>query len=100
MVERPKLHLDRRLPGKSTSMTSTAGIRKCRRMKPETSFMRRRTQRAAMERDRASCIEAKGAIHVHLHVNFDKEDRLGEEQELSNFPQAYTPDGCNKEPTR
>ena len=24
MVERPKLHLDRRLPGKSTSMTSTA----------------------------------------------------------------------------
>ena len=58
------------------------------------------TQRAAMERDRASCIEAKGAIHVHLHVNFDKEDRLGEEQELSNFPQAYTPDGCNKDPTR
>ena len=43
MVERPKLHLDRRLPGKSTSMTSTAGIRKCRRMKPETSFMRRWT---------------------------------------------------------
>jgi hypothetical protein len=59
------------------------------------------TQRAAMERDRASCIEAKGATHVHVHVNFDQKDRLAEEQDLlNNFPQAYAPDGCNKEPTR
>lgn len=59
------------------------------------------TQRAAMKRDRALCIEAKGATHVHLHVNFDKEDRLAEEQDLlNNFPQARIPDGCNVEPAR
>jgi hypothetical protein len=57
------------------------------------------TQRAAIERDRASCIEANGATHVHLHVNFDKDDRLAEEKDLlNNFPQAYAPEGCNKGP--
>ena len=55
------------------------------------------TQRAAVERDRALSIEAKGATHVHLHVNFDKEDRLAEEKALlNNFPQAYIPNGCNE----
>lgn len=59
------------------------------------------TQRAAVERDRAACIDSKGATHVHLHVNFDKEDRLAEEKDLlSNFPQAYIPDGCNEGPAR
>ncbi len=59
------------------------------------------TQRAAVEQDRVACIDAKGATHVHLHVNFDKENRLAEERDLlANFPQAYIPDGCNKEPTR
>jgi hypothetical protein len=59
------------------------------------------TQRAAMERERADCIEVKGATHVHVHVNFDKDDRLAEEKDLlNNFPQAYIPDGCNKRPAR
>lgn len=55
------------------------------------------TQRAAAERGRAACIDARGATHVHLHVSFDKEDRLAEEKDLlNNFPQAYVPDGCNE----
>jgi hypothetical protein len=59
------------------------------------------TQRSAVERDHTACIDAKGATHVHLHVNFDKEDRLAEEKDLlSNFPQAYGPDGCNEEAAR
>ena len=59
------------------------------------------TQRAHVERDRVACIEAKGATHVHLHVNFAKEDRLAEEKDLlDNFPQAYIPDGCNERQAR
>jgi hypothetical protein len=59
------------------------------------------TQRTAIERDYVSCIDAKGATHIHLHVNFDKDDRLAEEKDLlSNFPQAYIPDGCNEGPER
>jgi hypothetical protein len=59
------------------------------------------TQRAEVERDRAACIEAKGATHVDLRVNFDKEDRFAEEKDLlDNFPQAYIPDGCNEGPAR
>ena|ERR1035437_1235352 len=59
------------------------------------------TQRAAVERDLAACIDLKGATHVHLHVNFDKDDRLAEEKDLlSNFPKAYIPDGCNEGPAR
>ena len=55
------------------------------------------TQRAAVERDRAACIDAKGATHVHVHVNFDKDDRLAEEDDLlNNFPQARSPEGCNE----
>jgi hypothetical protein len=55
------------------------------------------TQRVAVKRDRAQCVEAKGATHVHLHVNFKKAHRLAEEKDLlKNFPQAYVPDGCNK----
>jgi len=55
------------------------------------------TQRAAMDRRHAKCIEVCGATHVHLHANFKKEDRLAEEQDLlDNFPQAYVPEGCNE----
>ncbi len=57
------------------------------------------TQRAAVEQNNVACIDAKGATHVHLHANFDKEGRLAEERDLlNNFPQARIPDGCNKEP--
>jgi hypothetical protein len=32
-----------------------------------------------------------------VHVNFKKDDRLAEEQDLlDNFPQAYAPEGCNE----
>jgi hypothetical protein len=55
------------------------------------------TQRAAVERRCVECIDAKGATHVHLHVNYDKEDRFAEEKDLlDNYPQAYIPDGCNE----
>jgi hypothetical protein len=59
------------------------------------------TQRAAMDPGRSKCIDANGATHVHLHVNFKKEDRLAEEKDLlDNFPQAYIPDGCNETQAR
>jgi hypothetical protein len=59
------------------------------------------TQRAAVERDRVGCIDAKGATHVLLHVNFDKNDRRAEEKDLlNNFRQAYSPDGFNEELAR
>jgi hypothetical protein len=55
------------------------------------------TQRAAMDRHGSACVDAKEATHVHLHVNFKKEDRLAEVKDLlDNFPQAYLPDGCNE----
>lgn len=57
------------------------------------------TQRGGMDPPRLACVEAKGATHVHLHVNSKKEDRLAEQKDLlDNFPQAYSPDGCNEGP--
>jgi hypothetical protein len=54
-------------------------------------------QRAATDPRRVECIDAKGATHVHLHVKYDRGDRLAEEKDLLvNFPQAYIPDGCNE----
>ncbi len=55
------------------------------------------TQRAAVDVNRVACIDAKGATHVHLHVNYDRDDREQEAQDLlDNFPQAYLPDGCTE----
>jgi hypothetical protein len=55
------------------------------------------TQRAAMDRRVGACIEAHGATHVHVHVNFEKEDRIAEEKDLlEQFPQVYLPEGCNE----
>ncbi len=55
------------------------------------------TQRAAAEPHCAGCIDAKGATHVHLHVNFSREDRFAEATDLlDNFPQAFVPTGCNQ----
>jgi hypothetical protein len=55
------------------------------------------TQRAAIEARHVACIDAKGATHVHLHVNYDRDDRSAEVEDLlDNFPQAYSPDGCNE----
>jgi hypothetical protein len=59
------------------------------------------TQRAAIERRDVECIDAKGATHVHLHVNYDRDDREAEVRDLlENFPQAYVPEGCNKKKGR
>ena len=59
------------------------------------------TQRAAVDRHCIECVDAKGATHVHLHVNAKKEDRLAELRDLlDNFPGVRQPDGCNEAPTR
>ena len=55
------------------------------------------TQRAATDHGRVECIDAKGATHVHLHVNAGRDDREAEVEDLlDNFPQAYVPDGCTE----
>ena len=54
------------------------------------------TQRANVDPRCMECIDSKGATHVHLHVNFKKEDRIAEVEDLlANFPQACSPEGCN-----
>ncbi len=54
-------------------------------------------QRAEADPKSLECIDAKGATHVHVHVNAGREDRLAEEKDLrENFPQAYSRDGCNE----
>lgn len=56
------------------------------------------TQRATTDHRRLDCINAKGATHVHVHINSDRDDREAEVKDLlKNFPQAYAPDGCNEE---
>lgn len=56
------------------------------------------TQLATVDPDRMACVALKGATHVHIHVNFDKEDRLAEVEDLlAEFPQAYAPQGCNQQ---
>ena len=55
------------------------------------------TQRAEPDPRGMACIDAKGATHVHVRVNFDRERRFAEIKDLlENFPQAYAPDGCNE----
>ena len=55
------------------------------------------TQRAATAPHCVECIDAKGATHVHVHINADRDDRETEMKDLlENFPQAYAPDGCNE----
>jgi hypothetical protein len=57
------------------------------------------TQRAAIDPGTVECIDAKGATHVHVHVNYERDDREAEVRDLlENFPQACAPDGCNREP--
>ena len=55
------------------------------------------TQRAATDPRCVECIDEKGANHVHLYVNYDRDDRETEVKDLlENFPGAYAPDGCNE----
>lgn len=54
-------------------------------------------QQAEAEPRLVRCIDEKGATHVHLHANYDRDGRLAEEMDLlENFPQAYLPEGCNE----
>ncbi len=46
------------------------------------------------------CVTRKGATHFHCHLNGRKQDRLAEEDDLlANFPQTFTPTGCNVNPS-
>ena len=54
------------------------------------------TQRASIDQRCVECIDAKGATHVHVHVNADRDVREAEVKDLlASFPQALAPDGCN-----
>ena len=45
---------------------------------------------------RWDCALAKGATHIHVHLNGREADRLAEEDDLlAAYPQAYEPVGCN-----
>jgi hypothetical protein len=55
------------------------------------------TQRAATAPRRIECTDEKGATRLHLHVNYDRDDRETEVNDLlENFPRAYALDGCNE----
>jgi hypothetical protein len=55
------------------------------------------TQLAGPDLRGVACIDAKGATHVHVRVNFAREHRVAEVKDLlENFPEAYAPDGCNE----
>jgi len=44
----------------------------------------------------ATCINSKGATHVHVHLNGRVEDRTAEESDLlARYTNAYKPNGCN-----
>jgi hypothetical protein len=46
---------------------------------------------------KASCINSKGATHVHVHLNPKEIDRLAEEKDLlGRYTNAYVPTGCNE----
>ncbi len=50
------------------------------------------TQRAAIDPRGIEWIDAQGATSVHLHVNYDRDDREAEVKDLlDNFPQVYVP---------
>lgn len=44
-----------------------------------------------------TCIQRKGATHVHVHTNSTEQARLAEERDLlANYTNAYSPNGCNE----
>lgn len=45
---------------------------------------------------KANCISARGATHIHVHLNSKREDRRAEERDLlANYTNSYSPTGCN-----
>jgi hypothetical protein len=52
--------------------------------------------RCTESRRHASCIESKGATHVHMRLAAGEADRLGVERDLlARFTNVYAPSGCN-----
>ena len=55
------------------------------------------TQCAGPDSRSVECIDAKGATHIHVHVNYAHDNRVAEVNDLlENYPEAYAPDGCNR----
>lgn len=48
------------------------------------------TQRAAPDRCGIQCIDAKGATHVHLHVNYGRDDRLADRRDTPSVSSGIT----------
>jgi hypothetical protein len=58
------------------------------------------SKRATPDHHRIDCIDKKGATHVHLRLNANKETRRAEEIDLlANYTNALAPNGCNVNPT-
>lgn len=54
-------------------------------------------ERVGPNHHKASCIQQKGATHIHGHTQGDQQARTAEETDLlSNYTQAYAPTGCNE----
>jgi hypothetical protein len=48
--------------------------------------------------NKANCIRAKGATHIHVHLNSGEADRTSEERDLlTRYTNAYAPNGCNEQ---
>lgn len=58
------------------------------------------SNRAGKNHHRSSCIDSKGATHVHMHLNSDEKKRKAEETDLlARYKNALVPHGCNISPT-
>lgn len=54
------------------------------------------SDRVSTAHHRTTCIERKGATHVHVHTTGSKADGQAEEKDLlGNYGNAYEPYGCN-----
>jgi hypothetical protein len=55
------------------------------------------SDRCCVKHHQAEAIRAKGATHVHAHLNKDNRQRKAEESDLlKRYLQAYSPIGCNE----
>jgi hypothetical protein len=54
--------------------------------------------RATRDHHQISCIDSKGATHIHIKATPEGEvTRKAQERDLLNaYPQAYAPTGCNR----
>jgi hypothetical protein len=52
--------------------------------------------RAHENHQQIGCINSKGATHIHAHLNAGEADRVAEENDLlTQYSEAYSPNGCN-----